>query len=268
MLSSVFTKTLRDRRRGFLYWALGLVAFIAMEVAVYPTVRDNPSFKKLGESYPEAVKSFFGFGGQFDITSGAGFLGIEAFSMIVPLMLIFCAVAAGANAIAGEEERGTLDLLLSLPLSRSRCLLEKLAALLTETLALGLVLWTTLVIAVPLAKMHVSVVESLAATLLSLALARVFGMIALAVGAASGRRGLAIGVSAALAVATYVLNSLASLVSWLEHVQWISPFYYYARSDPLRNGLDISDLLILLAIALVAACLAPIVFARRDLSTP
>jgi ABC-2 type transport system permease protein len=104
--------------------------------------------------------------------------------------------------------------------------------------------------------------------LLALALALVFGMIALAVGAASGRRGLAIGVSAALAVATYVLNSLASLASWLEHVRWISPFYYYARSDPLRNGLDISDLLILLAIALVAACLAPIVFARRDLSTP
>jgi len=268
VLSSVFLKTLRDRRRGFIYWALGLVAFIAMEVAVYPTVRDNPEFKKLSENYPDAVKSFFGFGGQFDITSGAGFLGIEAFSMIVPLILIFCTVAAGASAIAGEEERGTLDLLLSLPVSRSRCLLEKLAALVVETLALGLVLWTALVIAVPLAKMHVGVGELLAASLLATALALVLGMIALAVGAASGRRGLAIGVSASLAVATYVVNSLASLVGWLEHLQWASPFFYYARSDPLRNGLDVSDLLVLLGIALVAACLAPIAFARRDLSTP
>ncbi len=107
MLNSVFLKTLRDRRRGFIYWALGLVAFIAMEVAVYPTVRDNPEFKKLSENYPDAVKSFFGFGGQFDITSGAGFLGIEAFSMIVPLILIFCTVAAGASArgVARAEGR-------------------------------------------------------------------------------------------------------------------------------------------------------------------
>jgi len=268
MLSSVFAKALRDRRRAFLYWSLGLVAFIAMEVAVYPTVRDNPTFKTLGESYPKAIKDLFSFGGQFDIVSGAGFLGIEAFSIVVPMMLIYCTVAVGANAIAGEEERGTLDLLLSLPLSRSRCLLEKLAALVVETLALGLVLWTVLVIAVLLAKMHVKVVELLAATLLALALALVFGMIALAVGAASGRRGLAIGVPAALAVATYVLNSLASLVGWLGHLQWFSPFYYYTRSDPLRTGLDISDLLVLLAIAAVFAAAAPFLFRRRDLTTP
>jgi len=268
MLSSVFTKTLRDRRRGFLYWALGIVAFIAMEAAVYPTVRDDPDFKKLGENYPEAIKGFFGFGGQFDIASGAGFLGIEVFSMIVPLILIFCTVAAGAGAIAGEEERGTLDLLLSLPVSRTRCLLEKLAALFVETLALGLVLWTTLVIAVSLAKMHISVGELLAATLLATALALGFGTIALAVGAASGRHGLAIGIPAVLAVASYVVNSLAPLVGWLEHLQWASPFYYYAHSDPLRTGLDGSDLLVLLAIPLVVAVLAPIAFARRDLSTP
>ena len=268
MLNSVFLKTLRDRRRGFLYWALGLIALVAVHAAVYPTMRGNPDFKKLSDSYPEAVKSFFGFGGQFDITSGAGFLGIEAFSMLVPLILIFCTVGAGAGAIAGEEERGTLDLLLSLPLSRSRCLLEKLAALVVETLALGLVLWLTLVIAVPLAKMHVGVGELLAASLLATALALGFGLIALAVGAASGKRGLAIGVSAALAVATYIVNSLASLVGWLEYLQWASPFFYYARSDPLRHGLEGSDLLVLIAIALVAACLAPIAFARRDLSAP
>lgn len=268
MLSSVFAKTVRDRRRGFLYWSLGIAAFIAMEAAVYPTVRSDPGFKKLGESYPEAIKGFFSFGGQFDVVSGAGFLGIEAFSAIIPLIFIFCTVAAGASAIAGEEERGTLDVLLSLPLSRSRCLLEKLAALVVEAVGLGLALWVVLLIASPLAKMRVSAVELLAASLLAVALALVFGTLALAVGAATGRRSLAIGVAASLAVATYVVNSLASLVSWLEHLQWLSPFYFYARSDPLRTGLDLSDLFILLAIAAVFAAAAPFLFRRRDLTTP
>ena len=39
---------------------------------------------------------------------------------MVPLLLLIAAIGAGAGAIAGEEERGTLDLLLSLPVSRRR----------------------------------------------------------------------------------------------------------------------------------------------------
>ena len=45
---------------------------------------------------------------------------------MVPLLLLVAAIGAGARAIAGEEERGTLDLLLSTPVSRRRLALEKL----------------------------------------------------------------------------------------------------------------------------------------------
>ena len=58
-----------------------------------------------------------------------GYLGTELFSLIVPLLLIIAAVATGARAIAGEEERGTLDLLMSLPVTRRRVTAEKLAAM-------------------------------------------------------------------------------------------------------------------------------------------
>ena len=41
MPGSVLRKTLGDLRRGFAWWALGLVAYVAMIAAVYPTIRDN-----------------------------------------------------------------------------------------------------------------------------------------------------------------------------------------------------------------------------------
>ena len=47
---------------------------------------------------------------------------------MVPLLLMIAAIGAGAGAIAGEEERGTLELLLANPLSRRRLVLEKTAA--------------------------------------------------------------------------------------------------------------------------------------------
>jgi ABC-2 type transport system permease protein len=267
MLSSVFSKTLRERRRGFLWWSVGLVSFGAMYSAVFPSVRGNNSLNKLVQAYPQALKGFIGFGGNLDISSGAGYLGSEVFSLVAPLIFLAMAIGAGAAAIAGEEERGTLDLLLSLPLTRSRCLLQKLGALVCEVLALGLVLWISLAILAPATGMHVSTLHLAAAALDLVLLTLVFGALALTIGAASGRRTLSIGLASGLAVASYVIAALAPLASWLDRVKLISPYYYYSHGDPLRHGLDLTDAIVLAVAALVIAAIAPLVFGRRDLAT-
>ena len=57
-------------------------------IAVYPTVRDNPDLNKLVEDYPDALKAFIAFGGDLDYVSGAGYLGSELFAFMVPLLLL------------------------------------------------------------------------------------------------------------------------------------------------------------------------------------
>jgi ABC-2 type transport system permease protein len=268
VLSSVFAKTVRERARAFRWWCLGTVGFVALYGSVFPSIKGDKSLNDLLKNYPEALKNFVGFGGNLDVASGAGYLGAEVFSFWAPIVLTAVAIAAGSSAIAGEEERGTLDLLLSLPVSRGRCLLEKLAALVCEVLALAFVLWILLVIASYSAGMGVSP-DHLGAGVLGVFLfALDFGLLALAVGAASGKRGLAIGLSAALAVAADVVNALAPLASWLDRIKLVSPFYYYSHADPLRHGVSAVDTLVLLAIAVVCAVLAPFLFERRDLAAP
>ena len=268
MLASVFAKTLRDRLRAFRWWCLGTFAFVSLYASVYPSISGKASLNKLVKDYPEALKGFIGFGGNLDFVSGPGYLGSEVFSFWAPIVLTAVAIAAGSTALAGEEERGTLDLLLSLPVSRTRCLLEKLAALVCEALALAFVLWILLVIASYADGMGVSAGNLAAAVFGVLLFALDFGLLALLVGAATGRRGLAIGISATLAVAADVLNALAPLASWLNDVRLASPFYYYSHGDPLRHGLDYLDTLVLLAIVVVFAALAPLLFRRRDLASP
>ena len=46
------------------------------------------------------------------------------------------------------------------------------------------------------------------------------------------------GVPAAVAVVAYLVNGLGPMVSWLEPVQELSPFYQYIAHDPLRNGVS------------------------------
>lgn len=266
MPGSVLRKTLGDLRRGFVWWALGLVAYVAMIAAVYPTIRDNDEMRKLVDQYPEALKAFFAFGGQLDFTSAAGYLGGELFSFMIPLLFLVAAVGNGASAIAGEEDRGTLDLLLAMPLSRRRVAVEKLAAMVLEVVALGVVLWLALWIGARAFSMDIASTNLAAATAGVVLLAIAYGAIAFMLGAGTGRRGLAIGVSIASAVAAYLVNSLAALVDALVPLQKASPFYHYATSDALRHGLAPVHALFPVAIAVAATVVGVWLFERRDIA--
>ena len=45
MLHSVFERAMHDQRRSLLAWAIGVVLYTAMIVAVYPMIRDRPDFE-------------------------------------------------------------------------------------------------------------------------------------------------------------------------------------------------------------------------------
>ena len=268
MRRNVTLSTLVDLRRSLAWWSLGLLSMVALQISVYPTVRDDSGFAEITESYPEVFKELLGFGGaDFDYTSPAGYRGIALVSVMVPRLLIIAAVATGARGIAGEEEGGTLDLLLSLPVTRRRVAAEKLAATGLEVVVLGLVLLVSLWVGVRAVDMDLSIGHLAAAVLGAVLLAMGFGAIALLVGAATGRRGVAIGIAAALAAAAYLVNSLAALVSQLETLQRLTPFYHHAAPHPLLQGVDWPHLAVLAAVVVVASADALVAVDRRDLGT-
>ncbi|HUZ84335.1 MAG TPA: ABC transporter permease subunit [Gaiellales bacterium] len=268
MLRSIAAKTLRDLRRGFVMWSAGLVGLVAMMQSVYPSIRHNEQINQLLKSYPDAMKGLIAFGGPLDYTSAPGYLGAELFSFMVPLLLIVATVGAGSRAIAGEEDRGTLDLLLALPVRRERVLLEKALALVVEVVALGCVLWLSLWVGAVVIDMHISGPHLAAGTASATLLAMVFGSLALLIGAVAGHRGagLAIGLTSAVAVSTYLLNALAPLATVLSGPQKLSPFYYYASSDPLRRGLDAGNAAVLAGVTVLMIAIAVLAIRRRDLA--
>jgi ABC-2 type transport system permease protein len=264
VLRNVFLKSVRDVRRAFVWWSVGLVGLVALIVAVWPSIRDNPALVEFRENYPEELQRFFSFGGEFDFGTPTGYLGTELFSFMVPLLLLVAGIGAGARSLAGEEERGTLDLLLAHPVRRVRLAVEKLAALTVELIGLAAVLLISLAVGATAAGMDVSLGHLAEATVSAFLLALAFAAVAFALGAATGRRGVAIGMSAATAVAAYLVYGLAPLVEAIGSVQWLSPWYFYAAADPLRHGLEPGHVLVLAAIAVIAAIAGLVAFDRRD----
>jgi ABC-2 type transport system permease protein len=261
----VVRKELRDQRRALIGWGGGLVAMVALYGSFWPSIRDNAEqFESYMESLPEALQSWIG---ELSIATPVGYLQGELFTFLGPALMLVFAIGAGARSVAGEEEQGTMDLLAATPATRGRIVVEKFTAMTLTALGIGLVLWLAIVTLGPLFDLTVPVDRVAAATLMLVMLGVAFGAIAMFLGCWLGRRGLAIGISAGLAVALYLVNALAPAVDGLEWAAKLSPFYYYDQGPPLAEGLDPVNALVLAAIAAAAAIGSVLAFDRRDIHT-
>jgi ABC-2 type transport system permease protein len=262
MFRNVFVKSLRDQRRGLIGWSIGLALLVILETALWPSVRAMPELEKLLANYPEAMRKLFNVEAM---TTGAGFLNVELYSMLLPALFLVFAIGRGARLIAGEERTGTLEVLLTTPVPRLRVLLEKAAALAVSVAALGVVLFATTAVSGLLAGMEIPLAHLAAAAAAMVLLGIEHGWLALAVGAATGRRGLAIGIPGSIAVAGYVLYVMATLVEAVEPFGAASPFHQALEGGPIGAGFPAAYGWMALGAVLVLIASLP-VFARRDVA--
>jgi ABC-2 type transport system permease protein len=205
--------------------------------------------------------------GMTAISTPAGYLGSTTFGILGPVMTIILATWLGVRAVAGDEDAGKLDVLLAHPLSRTRLVVERFAALVVALLGVALVLFAGLAaVAGPADLGDIGIGNLLAASLHLAVLGVFFGGLALAVGSATGSRSIAMGVVALVAVLSYFGNTLAAQIDFLTWARDVSPFRYYSGGRPLVNGIQLLDLAILgvVTVALVGAGLAA--FRRRDIA--
>lgn len=260
MLGDIWTKTLWDQRRGLLGWGIGLLAVTLVYGGFYPFAA-TPAYADLIENLPAGLAEAMGWD---DIASPHGYLGSTVFGILGPILAIIFAISTGAKAIAGDEENGSLELLIAHPVTRTRVVLQRALALGIALLgAGGIVFLGILVLAAPI-ELELPMTNVAAASLQLVLLAAVFGALAMLVGGIVGRRGLVIGITAVVAVIAYLANGVAPMVDALAWLQDLSPFYWFAGTDTLRDGLSGANAALLAALTAVFATGAVFAFNRRD----
>lgn len=263
MLRSVFTKSLWDQRRSIAVWAVAIAVVGAAYAAFYPSM-NNPDMQAALDAFPKEV---LGALGMADITSPEGYVGSTVFGLLGPVLMIVYAASLGTRAIAGDEESGRLDLLLAHPVTRSSVVLQRAAAV-AVALAISAVALLAALVAIsgPAQLGALSVADLAAASLQLFLLAAVFTSLALAVGAATGSSALALGAVALVAVVSYVANTMGPSVPALAWTQHLSPFFYAAGGQPLANGWQVRDALVLWSVAVTLVGVAVVAFGWRDVA--
>jgi len=262
MFRNVYLKSLYDARRGLFGWSIAIVLLILLESALWPSVR-GMNLEEIYASFPEDLKKFFDLEAM---TTGAGFLNAELFTLLLPSLFLVYGIGRGARALAGEEDQGTLELLLVTPVSGARIVLEKALAVATSLTALGLVLFASTLAGSALFDLGISVGAAASGALAMTLLGLEFASLALAAGAITGRRGTAIAIGSFAATAAYVLYAAGMLLTSVESWLPFSPFYQAFHDGPLGAGLTAGHGWLLAgAVALIAISLPAL--DGRDIAT-
>ncbi|MDO8339007.1 MAG: ABC transporter permease subunit [Microcella sp.] len=253
-------RALADSWRGLLGWAAGLAAVIGIYLPLFPSIGGNPQFVAIIESLPPELVSALSYD---QITSGAGYVQGTVYGLIGFALVAFAASGWGAEAIAGDEERGTLELTLAHGVSRSQVVLERSAAIALQLVAL--VAWASLLVAAlnEPAGLELDAEGIAAGGLALLGIGLVTAAVALLAGAITGRRVIAVGAGAGIALGGYGLNALGNQSADLEWMHALSPYHWAYGSSPLGEGLDAS-LWLLYGVAVIALGGAVVAFRRRD----
>ncbi|WP_116116042.1 ABC transporter permease subunit [Austwickia chelonae] len=261
-IAPLYQRWLADHRRRIIGWILGLTGVCLLYLPLFPSMRDSGLIGDKLNVMPKEMIDTFGMD-VMTMSTGWGYTHQTVFGMLGLLLLLVLAISQGAEAIAGDEESGALELTLAHATDRRSVLTARLLAV-TSTV-IGVTAALTLVVAALSAPSQLDLLASgLFAEGAALALlALVHGLLALSVGAATGRRSTALNTATVIGVLGWFAHNMGTKVaSWVPD---LSPFHWAFRAQPLQGQADLLGLTALILACLVLVATAYIGFLHRDL---
>ena len=266
MFKNVYLKNLRDMKNNLIYWAIGITILgFYISYAYSSFAEDIDVWNELLANFPEELMYFFGGSEGMDMSTFAGFLNLEIFGLMGPIMLIIVGINSGTHIVAGELNNKTLEMVMSTSIGKNKYLFQQILVMVTRIVIISIILWSNFFIFANLFNLELDLKNLTAIvfhlTLLSLSIAS----FALLIGSITGNKSTTLGISAGIAVLSYFINSISPMIKGIENLKYISVFYYYKHSEPLINGVNLESVSVMLFISLLFIILSFVAFKYKDL---
>ncbi|MDX1687541.1 MAG: ABC transporter permease subunit [Candidatus Promineifilaceae bacterium] len=252
---------LKFRRNAIIGWGLGLCFFPLVYIGIYPSVADEMAGLADLEIYQAMGMSL----GTFSDWIGSILI------LFMPLIAAIYALINGTGTLAGEEEDGRLEMIVTLPLRRWQIVIAKAIALIISTLVIFL--FVSLVSAIVFLSIENQIETDLVAMDIVFAvmsawpLVFALGMLSMFLAAFSASRRAAAMIAAAVLIVSYFGDNLANSTTALEPFE---PFFIFTYLDStgraVVEGQQTGDVLVLLGVGVVSLLLTLFFFERRNLT--
>jgi polyether ionophore transport system permease protein len=253
-LRSVYARTLARAAWPTFWWTLGIAGFAGWLVAIVNQLQSQIS--QLAQGSPLMAQLLLKLGGGGNLSTAL----LSTLFTFLPLMLMAFAITQ-SNRWTTDEDEGRLELVLATPQERPRVMLASYAALTTAMVVISLVtLAVTLGIGAATGlKLDASRLVGAALTMIPL------GLLVGAIGyLLSGwlRTAIDTGLLSLVVVLWFLISFVGPELKWPDVTLRASPFYYYGT--PLVSGVQVGDVVGLLAAAALLLALGVLRFSRKD----
>lgn len=262
-------ETIKERKWPVVIYSISSVLLLLLYVALYPSLQSqSQQLAEVLKTLPENLLKALGSSpGQLSNFTLEALLGSKQFSMVWQLLAAILAISIAGNDLSSEIENGTIEFLLSQPISRLKLYFARFisgSVLLIIFSAVSTLLVMPLAVAFNVAyNAEIYYKLFLVASLFSLAVYA----ISYCLSAIFSTKGRVFGVGAGLITVMYVAFLVSSLKDNLSSLKYIS-FFHYFSSDILFSGdIDKLGILIFVLTIVVSAGIGAIVFERRDIAT-
>ena len=257
----LLVQELKFRRNAIIGWGLGLCFFPIVYLGIYPQVAEEMS----GLADLEIYKAMGVSLGSLEDWIGSILI------LFVPLLIAVFAVINGTGTLAGEEEDGRLEMIVTLPLPRWQIVTAKALALSITTF---IILLIVSLVSVPVFEAIKSQVETdliawdlVLGLLGTWPLAFAVSMVSMFLATFCPRRRTASLIAAVILITGYFGSNLSDSTTALEPFEPLFLFTYLNYTgSAVTQGQASGDILVLLAIGVVAFALALFTFQRRKLT--
>lgn len=248
-MTAVFRKAIHDSLRSVLWLVIGLVLYMALLMLFYPEmVKQSATLDEMLQKMP---KTFIGmFAGDdvenFSVADPANFLQVRYTSFLL-LIVGSMALAQGFNAVINAERDGTLDVMMSLPISRRRYLLGRMAntvSMLLVVLVVSFVVLTGFSLIIDEFSLTPGdLARAIFASFFPVVTVAAFGyMLSVLV---PSSRSYAGAVAYFTLFGSYLIYGFASTVDALDIIRPLMLFHYYNAADIIHSGVKIGDVVVL-----------------------
>jgi ABC-2 type transport system permease protein len=257
----LLVQELKFRRGAMIGWGLGLLFFPLVYIAIYPSVAEEMA----GLADLEIYKAM-----GVNLGTFADWIG-SILIVFLPLVAAIYGIINGTGTLAGEEEDGRLEMIVTLPLARWKIVTAKALAL---SISSFIILLVNAVVSLLVFEGIQDQIETdllgldvFKAVLSTWPMVFAVAMISMFLAAFCSRRRIASMIAAAILVLSYFGSNLAASTELLEPFEPLFLFTYLDGTGPaLIEGQATGDILVLLATGAAAFALSLVFFQRRKLT--
>lgn len=266
-MTEIFKRIIKDKTSQIIAYCIASIFLVWIYFPLFPTMLEQTAqLQSILKSLPEEILKAFG-ATNMDMGSIESLLAVKHFGFVWPLVAILICVSLAGNLIAGEIESGTIDISLSMPISRAKIFFSKYLAGFANV---AVFVFVSIFCVFPMSWAYgydIYTQNFFEFTLLSFAFSWAIFSLSMMFSAIFSEKGKVFATMGALLIAMYVINVVSELKESLESIKYGSFFYYFNFNDSLTLGdLHALSFYVFITVAIFSTLAGAMIFAKRDIN--